>query len=88
MIRHIEQWWSENKGKSLATGIRSQFPHGDFYAQVWMAENLAKMEGEDAKPDREYGLELLRGLVRTHWEHLQAHAARSLAQFNDFSSLE
>ncbi len=88
MIRHIEQWWSENKGKSLATGIRSQFPHGDFYAQVWMAENLAKMEGEEAKPDREYGLELLRGLVRTHWGHLQAHAARSLAQFNDFSSLE
>ena len=86
--QHIEKWWAENKRKSTSAGIRSQLPHADFYAKVWMAKNLANLADDEGKSDREYAIEVLRTLVRENWGHPAAHAANALAEFDDFSPVE
>lgn len=87
-IRHIEKWWKENKEKPLAAGIRSQIPHADFNAKVWMAKNLANLEVKEKNPDREYAIEVLRTLVEENWGHTAAYAANALAELGDFTPLD
>ncbi|TFH47460.1 MAG: hypothetical protein E4H01_08315 [Lysobacterales bacterium] len=84
-IHHIEKWWAENKSKSVSEGIRSQLPHADFYAKVWMAKRLAAL-GE--KADREYAVAILKSLVHENWGHTAAHAASALADLNDISPVD
>ena len=83
----IAAWWRENKGKTIAEGIRAQLPNGDFYAQVTMAQNLARLAGDASPADREFGLETLRRLAHSSADYLGAHAARALEEFGDNSSV-
>jgi len=87
LTEHITQWWRENKGKSVAEGIRTQIPHGDSYTRVTMAENLIRVAGETRPEDREYGLGVLRNLSKDPYSS-GAAAANALAKYGDFSPVE
>jgi len=88
MIHHIERWWSENKGKSIAAGIRSQLPYTDFYGKVWIAKNLANLRGKEQKSNRKYSIEILRTLVLKNRGHAAACAAETLAELDDYSAVD
>jgi hypothetical protein len=82
-IERIREWWEENRSRSVADGIRAQLPRADFPGQVWMARNLAAVEGE-----RELALEHLRSLVRRGSESSAAYAAETLAELGDLSAVD
>ena len=84
VIAQITRWWSENKSKSIAAGIRAQLPNGDFYAQITMAENLVRVAGIESPADRKFGLEVLREKARTADDY-GAKAARVLEKYGDLS---
>jgi hypothetical protein len=88
--KHIEEWWRNNRAKTIAEGIRAQLAFGDFNSKVWMAENLARMTNAPGNADHLYGLDVLRSLVRDNLEDgfKTEYAARALAEFKDFSPVE
>jgi hypothetical protein len=88
-IARIEEWWKENKNRTLIEGIRSQLPHVEFYEKVAMVKNLIRQADEEkSKPDREFGLESLREMLRGDIGHTAAHTAYALAEFGDFTAVE
>ncbi len=88
MAQHIEKWWRENKDKSIATGIRSQLPHANLCSKVLMAKTLASFEGKQNAEDKEYGLQLLRNVVRENEGDFAVLAANALASFGDFTPID
>jgi len=87
LIEHITRWWRENKGKSIAAGIRAQIPYGDGYSGLTMAENLIRVAGETNPQDREYALDVMRRIARVA-DYTGAPAAEALAKYGDLSPVE
>lgn len=86
-IRHMEKWWAENKAKTVAAGIRAHLPHASVSSKVCMAKNLLDLADKKGNPDREFALDVLRTIVRENRGSV-AFAARSLAEFDDFSPVD
>lgn len=88
-IAHLENWWRENKAKSVADGIRAQLPYAEFYEKLEMADNLARLGGETPdNPDRADGINVLRTLARENWGPKAARAADLLARLGDLSPVD
>jgi hypothetical protein len=90
IISRVDQWWKENKNKPVTAGIRAEIPHAESYpAKVWMAKNLIRLDNNSASGDKEFGLNVLRGMVKQNpRNHLGAYAAEALAEFGDTSALD
>lgn len=90
IAKHIDEWWRNNRVKTMAEGIRAQLPFGDFNSKVWMAENLARMTNAPGNADHLYGLDVLRSLVRDNLQDgvKSVYAARALTEFKDFSPVD
>jgi hypothetical protein len=90
IIQRVRDWWAENKDKSVAAGIRAQFPHaGTDSARVWTARALVKV-GEGLKTDdKEFGLKRLREMVDPkRWSYTSGQAATALGEVGDTYALD
>jgi len=89
-VRRVEEWWKENKDKSVAAGIRDQIGHADWYPdKVWMAKNLIRIGESQKTDDKEYGLKVLRNMVRQYGRnHVAVYVANVLAEFGDTSAVD
>jgi hypothetical protein len=89
-IWRVEEWWKENKDKSVAAGVRSQLPYaGSYPEKVWMAKSLARLGEGQQTGDREFGLNVLRDMVKQNRRsHVGAYAAGALAEFGDTSAVD
>ena len=64
VAKRIAEWWSENKTKSVAAGIRDQLGRAGFYGDLRMALILIELGEKGTAEDREVGLNRLRELTR------------------------
>lgn len=85
-IDRIEEWWKENKNRTVMEGIRSQLLHAESHEKREMVKNLIRQaEKENSKADKEFGLEIMRGwLAGDNY----AYAANALAEFGDFTAVD
>lgn len=89
LIAHIAEWWQANRDKSVADGIRAQLLHADFYAKVWMALNLARLDEDGAGEHRAEALAILKVLYEKPMPgHLRAHLVQALAELKDLSAID
>jgi len=90
IIARVEEWWKENKDKPVTAGIRAQIPHAESYAaKVWMSKNLIRLDQNPTSGDKEYGLNVLRDMVKQNRRNVVgAHAANALAEFGETSVLD
>jgi hypothetical protein len=87
LIRRIEEWWRENKDRSVVEGIRAQLPHAGLYEKSEMAENLLRAAGDKSPEDRKYAFEVLKQYSEYDWGYVAVRSARVLAKYGDFTSL-
>jgi hypothetical protein len=89
-VRRVEEWWKENKDKSVAAGIRDQIGHADWYPdKVWMAKTLIRIGEQQKTDDKEYGLKVLREMVRQYGRHhVGLYVANVLVEFGDTSAVD
>jgi hypothetical protein len=90
VIEHVTRWWKDNKDKSLLAGMRAQLPHVDQYPnKIWMAKTLVRLSHEQKTDDAEYGLSVLRTMVRdARRSFVGAYAADALAELGDTSAVD
>jgi hypothetical protein len=88
VAKRIGEWWEENRTKSVAAGVRAQFPHANYSAQIWMAKTLVRIGKEQKTDDEEFGLKALRTMVKQGRRGGGVYAANALAQFGDFSPVD
>jgi hypothetical protein len=43
-IARVEEWWKENRNRTLTEGIRSQLPHAEFYTGFSRAKDLSRAD--------------------------------------------
>jgi hypothetical protein len=90
VAERVAAWWGEVKDKSVAAGVRAQLVHGRSYPEtVWMAKTLARLADGEKTDDREFALNVLRGMVKQHRRrHVGAYAADALAELGDTSAVD
>lgn len=88
IIRRISEWWSENRNRSVADGIRAQLPHGGYYAKIWMAEQLAGLQEENPAANLADAIGVLKILVAENNGYSRVSAAEALARLGDFSPMQ
>jgi hypothetical protein len=85
-IARIEEWWKENKNRTVIEGIRSQLLHEESHEIREMLKNLIRQANlENSKVDQEFGLERMRAHL-LHDNH--AYFANDLTEFGDFSAVD
>jgi hypothetical protein len=85
-IARIEEWWKENKNRTIIEGIRAQIPHAESHEKLEMVKNLIRQaENENSKADKEFGLEMMRRWLPSDND---AYTANALAEFGDFSAVD
>jgi hypothetical protein len=90
VAKRVREWWTENKDKSVAAGVRAQIPHAASYPEkVWMAKTLIRL-GEGRKTDdKEYGLTVLRDMLKQNRRgHVGGYVADVLAELGDTSAVD
>lgn len=90
VAERVATWWEEVKDKSIAAGVRAQLTHDGWSAEsVWMAKTLARLGEGQETDDREFALNILRGmLTQSRGQYLSISAANALAEFGDFTALD
>lgn len=88
VIQRISEWWLENRNRSVADGIRAQLPHGGYYAKIWMAEQLARLDEGDRAANRVDAIDVLKTLVAENNGYSRVSAAEALARLGDLSPMK
>jgi hypothetical protein len=89
VIQRVRDWWAENKDKSVAAGMRAQFPHaGSYPEKVWMAKALVRVGEGQKTDDKEHGLKLLRDMLKHNPGHVAAYVADAMAEVGDLSAVD